>query len=129
MMSKSEATQPTEAELAILRVLWRDGPATVREVHESLGGDTRTRYTTTLKQLQVMAKKRLVRRDESRRSHVYASIARQDETERSLVGRFIENVFQGSVQRVVVHALESGAVSDEEIEHIKRLLRQREERT
>ena len=127
-MPQSEGVQPTEAELAILRVLWRDGPSTVREVHESLGGDARTRYTTTLKQLQVMAEKRLVGRDESRRSHVYAAIAQEGETERSLVSRFIENVFQGSVQRVVVHALESGAVSDEEIERIKRLLQQREER-
>ena len=127
-MSQSEEVQPTEAELAILRVLWRDGPCTVRAVHQSLGGDARTRYTTTLKQLQVMAEKRLVRRDKSRRSHVYAAMAQQRETERSLVCRFIDNVFQGSVQRVVVHALESGEVSDAEIEHIKRLLRQREER-
>ena len=127
-MPQPEEVQPTEAELAILRVLWRDGPCTVREVHDRLGGDARTRYTTTLKQLQVMAEKGLVERDESRRSHVYAAVARQGETERSLVSRFIKNVFQGSAEKVVVHALESDAVSDEEIEHIKRLLRQREER-
>ena len=123
-MSKARKTQPTEAELAILRVLWSRGPSTVREVHGALGGDARTRYTTTLKQLQVMAEKRLVERDESRRSHVYAAAVKEDETEQSLVASFIDRVLEGSVQRVVIHALESGKVSDEELAEIKRILQQ-----
>lgn len=123
-MSRSKKTQPTEAELAILRVLWSRGPSTVREVHETLGGDARTRYTTTLKQLQVMAEKRLVSRNESRRSHVYTAIAKETETEESLVSGFIDRVFQGSVQKMVLHALSSGKVTDEEIAQIKHLLQQ-----
>ena len=123
-MAKARTVQPTEAELAILRVLWSRGPSTVRQVHEALGGDARTRYTTTLKQLQVMAEKRLVERDESQRSHVYAPLVEEDKTERSLVASFIDRVLEGSVQRDVVHALESGKVSDEELAHIKRVLEQ-----
>jgi len=125
-MATSKKTQPTEAELAILRVLWSGGPSTVRTVHEALGGDARTRYTTTLKQLQVMAEKRLVDRNESRRSHVYAAVPKEAETEESLVTGFIDRVFQGSVQKMVVHALNSGKVTGEEIAQIKRLLQQRE---
>ncbi len=123
-MTKARKLQPTEAELAILRVLWGRGPSTVREVHDALGGDARTRYTTTLKQLQVMAEKRLVERDESQRSHVYAALVNEGETEQSLVSSFIDRVLEGSVQRVVVHALESGKVSDEELAQIKQILRQ-----
>jgi predicted transcriptional regulator len=123
-MTKARQIQPTEAELAILRVLWSRGPSTVREVHAALGGDARSRYTTTLKQLQVMAEKRLVERDESQRSHVYAAAVEEGRTEQSLVASFIDRVLEGSVQRVVVHALESGKVSDEELAQIKRILRQ-----
>jgi len=123
-MSKSKKAQPTEAELAILRVLWNCGPSTVRAVHEALGGDARTRYTTTLKQLQVMAEKRLVERDDSRRSHVYSAVLEEAKTEKSLVNSFVDRVFQGSVQKMVIHALNSGKVTDEELAEIKRLLRQ-----
>ncbi len=126
-MSPPKNTQPTEAELAILRVLWSRGPSTVRAVHEALGGDGRTRYTTTLKQLQVMAEKELVERNDSQRSHVYAALLKQAETEESLVSGFIDRVFQGSVQKMVVHALNSDKVTHEELAQIKRLLQQREE--
>jgi len=127
-MSRSKKTQPTEAELAILRVLWSCGPSTVRVVHEALGGDARTRYTTTLKQLQVMAEKRLVTRDESRRSHVYGAVLKETETEQALVSSFIDRMFEGSVQKMVIHALEAGKVSDEELAEIKRQLRDWEKR-
>ncbi len=126
-MAEREQLQPTEAELAILRVLWGRGPSTVRVVHEALGGEARTRYTTTLKQLQVMAEKGLVERDESRRSHVYTALLEEAKTEESLVSGFVDRVFGGSVHKMVVHALNSGKVTDEEIAQIKRLLGEREE--
>jgi len=127
-MGKKREIQPTEAELAILRVLWTDGPSTVRGVHESLGGDGRARYTTTLKQLQVMADKRLVKRDEGQRSHVYTATVEEDTTERSLVGSFLDRMFDGSVQKMVIHTLESGKISDGEIAEIKQLLKRWENR-
>ena len=95
---------------------------------EAMGGDARTRYPTTLKQLQVMAEKGLVQRDESQRSHLYAAIADEEQTEQSLLSSFIDRVFEGSVQKLMMHALDSGKVTDEEITQIKRALRQWEKR-
>ena len=89
------------------------------------GGDARTRYTTTLKQMQVMAEKGLLDRNESQRSHVYVPVPKEAETEESLVSGFIDRVFQGSVQKMVVHALNSKNVTNEELDQIKRLLQQR----
>jgi BlaI family transcriptional regulator, penicillinase repressor len=126
-MPPSKNAQPTEAELAILQVLWKSGPSTVRAVHEALGGDARTRYTTTLKQMQVMAEKRLVERNDSQRSHVYSAVPNESETEESLVNGFVDRVFLGSVQKMVVHALNSKKVTVEEIDQIKRLLQERGE--
>ncbi len=128
-MPKRAAPQPTEAELVILRILWDRGPSTVRQVHETLGGEARSRYTTTLKQLQVMSEKGLVRRDRSQRSHVYMAAVEQDRTERSLVANFIDRMFDGSVQKMVLHALESGKITDDELLDIKRQLRQWEKRS
>ncbi len=129
VVSEDRKVQPTRAELAILRVLWCRGPSTVRDVHESLGGnDRRTRYTTTLKQMQVMVDKRLVKRDESRRSHIYTAGVQESDTQQSVVTDFVDRVFEGSVQKMLIHALESGKVTDEEILEIKRLIRDWERR-
>lgn len=117
-----ESSQPTETELAILQVLWDAGALTVRQVHERLGRDETTRYTTTLKQLQVMDEKGLVKRDCSSRSHVYMAAIDQDKTTRSLVRGFIDRVLGGSTEKMVLHALESGDVEAEEIAEIKRLV-------
>lgn len=117
-----ENSQPTEVELAILQVLWDAGALTVRQVHERLGRDETTRYTTTLKQLQVMDEKGLVSRDSSARSHVYSAAVDQDKTKRSMVRGFIDRVMGGSTEKMVLHALESGEVEAEEIAEIKRLI-------
>jgi BlaI family penicillinase repressor len=124
----TEKIIPTEAELAILRVLWRDGAATVRTVHESLGGDGRIRYTTTLKQLQVMTDKRLVERDESQRSHVYSAAVEEQVTEKSLVAQFLQRILGGSTRKMVMHALDSDTVSDDELAEIKQMLQRRSEK-
>jgi BlaI family transcriptional regulator, penicillinase repressor len=122
-MGGKKKAQPSEAELAILRTLWSEGALSVREVHELLGGDERTRYTTTLKLMQRMAEKGLVRRDESQRSHVYTAAVEEEEVERALVSSFVNRMFEGSVQKLVLHALEAGEVSDEELAEIKRQLK------
>jgi len=123
-MPAKKKAQPSEAELAILRTLWSKGASSVREVHESLGGDQRTRYTTTPKLMQRMAEKGLVGRDESQRSHVYTAAVEENEVERALVSSFVNRMFEGSVQKLVLHALEAGEVSDEELAAIKRQLKQ-----
>lgn len=124
-MAKALPPEPTEGELAILNVLWQQGPSTVRQVHEALRGDGGARYTTTLKQLQVMAEKGLVERDDSHKSHVYSAAIEESGTKRSLVAGVIDRVFDGSVRKMVLHALEARDIDDSEIVEIKRMLAKR----
>ncbi len=121
-MAKRDQPRPTDAELAILRVLWEHGPSTVRRVQESLGRDKPTGYTTALKLLQIMAEKGLVLRDESRRSHVYRARSSEEHTQRQLVGDLIRRAFGGSARKLVVQALASKEASAEELAEIRQLL-------
>jgi predicted transcriptional regulator len=115
--------KPTDAELAILRVLWVRGPSTVREVAAALGRDGA--YTTILKLLQIMADKRLVRRDESARTHVYAAAFSEHQTQRQLVSDLLDRAFGGSASKLVLHALEARKATPEELAEIRRLLDER----
>jgi BlaI family transcriptional regulator, penicillinase repressor len=99
------APLPTAAELMILRVLWRRGPSTVRQVQEVLEQDRPTGYTTALKLLQIMHAKGLVQRDESARSHVYRARASEVQTLRQLVRDLADRAFDGSTTQLIVHAL------------------------
>ena len=121
-MPKTNRPQPTNAELAILSVLWERGPSTVREVKEALGQERRTGYTTALKLLQIMTDKGLVTRDESQRSHVYRARLRQKQTQQRLVADLMERAFDGSAQKLVMHALAVKRASPEELAEIRQLL-------
>jgi len=112
--------KPTDAELAILRVLWQRGASTVKEVHEALASPTG--YTTTLKLLQIMADKGLVLRDESQRAHQYRARLAEEQTEGQLVGDLLDRVFDGSASRLVLRALGSRPASADELAEIRRLL-------
>lgn len=125
-MSKPKPVQPTEAELAILRVLWDRGPSTVREVTTALADERGTGYTTALKLLQIMAEKGLVRRNESARSHVYEPSVPAETTRRRLVDDLLDKAFGGSAQKLVMQALASKRASREELAEIRRLLDQLE---
>jgi predicted transcriptional regulator len=112
--------KPTDAELGILRVLWTRGPSTVREVAEALGRDEA--YTTVLKLLQIMAEKRLVTRDESARTHVYAAAFSEQQTQKQLVVDLLNRAFDGSAAKLVLQALSSGTASKEELAEIRKLI-------
>ena len=112
--------KPTDAELAILRVLWSRGPSTVRQVTEILERDTG--YTTALKLLQIMTEKRLVVRDESARTHVYQAAYTEDQTQRQLVTDLLDRAFDGSAARLVLQALSSNTASPKELEAIRKLI-------
>jgi BlaI family transcriptional regulator, penicillinase repressor len=115
-------TLPTDAELAILGVLWRRGPSTVREVHDALSPTQGTGYTTVLKLMQLMAQKGLVIRDESQRSHVYRPASGESQTQRRLVGDLMEKAFAGSAAQLVMRALSVKRTSKGELEEIRQLL-------
>ena len=116
----SRPRKPTDAELAILRVLWSRGPCTVRQVAEALGRETG--YTTILKLLQIMAEKSLVRRDETARTHVYAAAYSEDQTQRQLVTDLLERAFGGSASKLVLQALATSKTTPKELAEIKQIL-------
>ena len=121
-MNREIPPRPTDAELAILRILWQRGPSTVGEVQEELSKERETGYTTALKLLQIMTEKRLVERDESRRAHVYRAKYAEEQTQRQLMGDLLERAFGGSAARMVVQALGSRRASKKELGEIRRLL-------
>ncbi len=111
---------PTDAELALLHVLWRGGAATVRQVQEGLKQPAG--YTTVLKLLQIMMEKGLVTRDESQRAHVYAAAVKEEKTQRQLVTDLVRRAFGGSARQLVMQALSAERVSAEELAQIRELL-------
>jgi BlaI family transcriptional regulator, penicillinase repressor len=115
--------KPTDAELAILTVLWSRGPSTVRQVAAAM--DREAGYTTVLKLLQIMAEKGLVTRDESARTHIYAPAYTEDQTQRQLVMDLVERAFDGSAAKLVLQALASKKATPEELDEIRKLLNTR----
>jgi predicted transcriptional regulator len=116
--------KPTESELEILNILWQNDVATVREVHEELAKSKDVGYTTTLKLMQIMHEKGLVRRDESMRTHVYQPAVNKEKTQKHLLDKMIDSLFGGSSTQLVLQALGNGdqKVSAEELEQIQTLI-------
>ena len=114
--------RPTDAELAILRVLWQRGASTVRDVHEELSRSQATGYTTVLKLLQIMTEKGLVVRDESQRAHIYEARNSEQRTQRQLLGDLLDRAFGGSPAKLVMQALSGRKTSAEELMAIRELL-------
>jgi predicted transcriptional regulator len=128
MMRKRTTPRPTDAELAILRVLWRQGPSTVRQVFDVLSRQRAVGYTTVLKLLQIMTQKGLVARDETRQVHVCRARISQDKTQRQLLRHLLERAFDGSAQKLVMQALKAKKTSPAELAEIRQLLDQLESR-
>jgi predicted transcriptional regulator len=114
--------RPTDAELSILRVLWSRGPSTVRQVHEALADTRDTGYTTTLKLMQIMADKGLVERNETARTHVYAAMAGEEQTQHQLVKDLVDRAFGGSADALVLRALSAEGATEEELREIRKLI-------
>lgn len=114
--------RPTESELEILQVLWDKGPSTVREVHEQLAKQKESGYTTTLKLMQIMFEKGLVKRDDTNRSHIYEAIISQDKTRKVMVDKLIKTLFQGSSSKLIMQALGHHKATEEELSVIRKYL-------
>jgi BlaI family transcriptional regulator, penicillinase repressor len=121
-MSNTKLIKPTESELEILQLLWTKGLATVREVHEDLAHTKDVGYTTTLKLMQIMHEKGLVKRDDSMRTHVYQAAVNKEKTQKHLLSKMIDNLFGGSPTQLVIQALGEAKASPEELERIQALL-------
>lgn len=123
-MSAPKMVRPTESELEILQILWSKGLATVREVHEELSRTKDAGYTTTLKLMQIMNEKGIVKRDDSMRTHVYQAAVNKEKTQKHLLNKMIDSLFGGSPTQLVIQALgdNNHKASAEELEQIQALL-------
>lgn len=130
-MPRRAATQPTEVELQILRILWELGPSTVRAVHERRvreeGRDTG--YATSVKMLAVMFEKGLVKRDDSIRPLKYRAAVTQRSTQQRMADDLIQKLYDGSAKSLVMQILSSQKASDEDLEEIHRLIQDLKDRT
>jgi BlaI family transcriptional regulator, penicillinase repressor len=118
--NRSGLPLPTDAEIDILAVLWRLGPATVREVHQELGKDSG--YTTTLKQMQLMTEKGLLVRSERFRSHVYEPRLPREQTQKQIAADLLKRAFDGSAKSLVLGALSAKPASDKELAEIRKMI-------
>ena len=121
-MNDLRKNKPTDSELEILQILWKNGPTTVRLVNEELNKTKETGYTTTLKILQIMLEKGLVNRDEENRTHIYRAAVKENETQMLLLDKLLKTAFGGSASKLVMQALGSNKTSKEELDAIKNLI-------
>lgn len=118
--------KPTESELEILRILWANGPSSVRLVNDKINETKQTGYTTTLKIMQIMAQKGLVGRDESSRTHIYEALIKKDSVQSAMLDKLMDTAFGGSASQLVLNALGRGDASQKELEEIKALIKKLE---
>lgn len=119
-----ELPRPSDFELAILRVLWRLGEGTVRQVHEALQPERQLGYTTVLKTMQIMAEKGLLLRDEQAKSHVYRPAEPAQETRQGMVRDLVDKAFEGSAMQLLAHALHAKRPSASELDELQALIEQ-----
>lgn len=121
-MNSIKPTKPTESELDILSILWEKGACTVRDVHDILAQNKEAGYTTTLKLMQIMHEKGLLARDTSSKTHIYTALVSQENTQKQLLDKMIDTVFNGSASQLVLQALGHHQSSPEELDKIKKYL-------
>lgn len=118
----NEISKPTEAELSILQILWQYGPSTVRFVNDKLKQEKKVGYTTSLKTMQIMHEKKLVKRNEENRTHIYEANVMEEDTQKQLLDRFLDKTFKGSAMKMVMQALGNRKTSKKELDEIRNLL-------
>ncbi len=121
-MATTKTIKPTESELEILQILWKKGNASVREVHEELLATKEAGYTTTLKLMQIMHEKGLVKRDDSIKTHIYQAAVSKEKTQKHLLNKMVDSLFGGSAGELVMQALGNHKASAEELEEIQKIL-------
>ena len=126
-MLSMKAPAPTPAELAVLRVLWRQGPATVREVHEAVHGAAGAGYTSALKTMQNMLAKGLLTRADDKRQHVYAAAVSERPTLNQLVRGWMDTAFAGSSLALAIQALDAKPIPPEELAQLKAIIQRLED--
>lgn len=121
--AKNNNIEPTRSELEILQVLWMNGPSTVRLVNDKLNEQKReVNYTSTLKLMQIMVEKGILKRDESSMKHIYEPVQEEHKTKSFLLDRFVDSIFDGSASSLMMQLLGNKKTSRKELEKIKQLI-------
>jgi predicted transcriptional regulator len=121
-MARSASKHPTDVELQILRVLWDRGPSSLGDVCEALRRERDVATTTVATMLRVMLDKRLVQRKPAGRGHLWSAAVTQTAAARSMVGKLVDGVFNGSASRLVAHLVEAGQLSADELDELRQLI-------
>ncbi len=121
-MARTASSLPTDRELEILRVLWDRGPATLSEVCEAIRRSRDVATTTVATMLRIMLDKKLVRRKRAGRGHRWSAVVTHAAAARSMVGKLVDGVFDGSASRLAVHLVERGKLSDAELAELRKLI-------
>jgi len=119
-------TRPTDFELSVLQVLWKEGPSTVREVYEALG--SKGAYTTVLTIMKIMTDKGLIKPDKSRTTFVYSVTSPSETVQRQLVTDLVDRAFSGAAQELVMQALSTASASKEDLKAIRALINKLEKK-
>ena len=127
MKAQNKQIEPTKSELEILQVLWENGPSTVRTVNDQLLKQKEVNYTTTLKLMQIMADKGILKRDESQMKHVYSVVEEEQKTKAHLLDKFVDSMYKGSAGKLVMQLLGNNKASQQELQEIKDMLKKLEE--
>ena len=127
MRPRKTNLRPSDAEIDILNVLWKTGPATVRQIHEEISKTKPSRYTTTLKLMQIMTVKGLLNRDDSERSHVYRPVVAQEQAQQLLAVDLMQRAFTGSLRSLVLGALGGRRATNEELAELRGLIKEQEQ--
>ena len=121
-MARPASLHPTDGELEILRVLWERGPSTLGQVCDALRRERNVATTTVATMLRVMLDKQLVRRKRAGRGHQWSAVVTQSAAARSMVGKLVDSVFDGSASRLVAHLVERGQLSANELAELRKLI-------
>jgi len=124
---QNKQLEPTKSELEILQVLWEKGPSTVRDVNNELLKQKEVNYTTTLKLMQIMADKNILKRDEAQMKHIYSVAEEENKTKDHLLEKFVDSMYKGSASKLVMQLLGNKKTSQQELQEIKELLKKLEE--
>ena len=124
MKEANNITEPTKAQLEILQVLWKHGPSNVRLVNNQLNRQKQeaVTYTSTLKLMQIMYEKGMLKRDEKNMTHIYSAALEEQKTKKIVLDKFVDSLFDGSVKNLMLELLGNEKTSNKEWEQIKQLL-------
>jgi len=122
---QNKRPEPTRSELEILQVLWKHGPSTVRQVNDTLNEQKRAvQYTSTLKLMQIMVEKNILKRDESAMKHVYSAVVEEKTFKGFMLERFVDSLYDGSASSLMMQLLGKKKPSKEELSEIRKMLDQ-----